>query len=103
MNRPKAIRPASTGESTQLMAMAPTWPQLTESTEMPTAAKPTIAPTMEWVVETGQPRTLAIISQAPAANRADIIPYTSNSGESASSSGSIMPLRMVAVTSPPAR
>jgi hypothetical protein len=35
---------------------------------MPTIAKPTMAPTMEWVVDTGQPRVVAIISQMAAAS-----------------------------------
>jgi len=51
----KAMNPAVTGEMTQLMTMVPTFSQCTASTPMPTAAKPTIAPTMECVVETGQP------------------------------------------------
>ena len=54
--------------------MEPTLPQLTTSGEMPTAAKPTMAPTMECVVETGQPMALAISSQVPAASRADSMP-----------------------------
>ena len=41
---------------------------------MPTAAKPTIAPTIEWVVETGQPRVEAIISQIAAASSAASMP-----------------------------
>ena len=95
--------PAISGETTQLAAIWPTLPQATASTLMPTAAKPTSAPTMEWVVETGQPIREAISSQVPAANSEDIIPYTNNSGVSASIDESMMPLRMVEVTSPPAR
>src|SRR5690606_28436888 len=67
MNRPKAITPDMKGVTTQLATMGPIAPQCTASAEMPTAAKPITAPTMEWVVETGQPRTEAINSQVPAA------------------------------------
>ncbi len=74
MNRAKEMPPASTGETTQLAMICTTLPQLTASTPIPTAAKPTIAPTMEWVVETGQPRRLAISSHTPAANSADSMP-----------------------------
>jgi len=74
MNRAKEMVPASTGDTTQLATMVVTRPQLTTSTEMPTAAKPTMAPTIEWVVETGQPLRLATSSQMPAANSADVIP-----------------------------
>ena len=73
------------------------------STDIPTAAKPTMAPTMEWVVDTGQPCMLAISSQVAAASSADNMPYTISSGCPAMTSASMMPLRMVAVTSPPAR
>ena len=51
-----AMIPALTGDTTQLMTIVPTLPQWTAPTPMPTAAKPTIAPTIEWVVDTGQPR-----------------------------------------------
>ena len=99
-----AINPENTGETTQLAAMEPTWPQLTESSEIPTTAKPTIAPTMECVVDTGQPRWVATSNHTPAASRDDNIPYTSNSGFCSSPEFSrlMMPLRTVSVTSPPA-
>ncbi len=102
-NSQKEMVPASRGDTTQLATMVPTLFQATASMEMPTAAKPTMAPTMEWVVDTGQPRILAINSQVPAARRADSIPKTRRSGFSAMMTGSTMPLRMVEVTSPPAR
>ncbi len=70
---------------------------------MPTIPKPTTAPTMVWVVETGQPRREANISQTPAASRLASMPYTRISGESRMDAGSMMPLRMVFVTWPPAR
>ena len=47
--------PDITGDTTQLATMEDTFPQLTASGDMPTAAKPTMAPIIEWVVETGQP------------------------------------------------
>src|SRR5690554_219638 len=99
----KEMNPAITGDTTQLEMIDVTELQSTTSTEMPTAAKPTIAPTMEWVVDTGQPRRLAISNQVPAASKDASIPYTSRSGVSVKRAGSTIPLRMVAVTSPPAR
>src|SRR5690606_18529531 len=92
-----------TGEITQLETMEVTALQLTASTAIPTEANPMIAPTMEWVVETGHPRRLAISRQHPAARGADSMPETSRCGVSVMGAGSTMPLRMVAVTSPPAR
>jgi hypothetical protein len=41
---------------------------------MPTAAKPTMAPTMECVVDTGQPLRDATSSQVPAASNAASMP-----------------------------
>jgi hypothetical protein len=52
------------------MAMRPTIGQCTVENPMPMAAKPTTAPMMVWVVETGQPKREAISSQVPAASRA---------------------------------
>src|SRR5690554_7773032 len=89
--------PASIGEITQLATMDSTLLQATASMEIPTAAKPTMAPTIEWVVETGQPKTLAINSQVPAASSADNMPYTNSSGESTIAFESIIPCRIVAV------
>ena len=54
------IVPAITGETTQLATIVDTLVQFTASVETPTAAKPTMAPTIEWVVDTGQPIKLAI-------------------------------------------
>ena len=66
--------PAKTGETTQLATIDATFPQLTTSALIPTAAKPTIAPTIEWVVDTGHPKYEAISNQMPAANKAEVIP-----------------------------
>jgi len=96
------MKPAVTGETTQLMTIVPTCSQWTASMPIPTAANPTMAPTIECVVETGQPFWDAMSSHVPAASNAASIPYTSSSGVPASSSASTMPLRMVDVTSPPA-
>ena len=68
------MKPAVSGDTTQLATMVPTWSHFTASMPIPTAAKPTIAPTMEWVVETGQPRCEAIKSQVPAASSEASIP-----------------------------
>ena len=68
------MEPAKRGDTTQLIAIVPTLPHATASTEMPTAANPTMAPTIECVVETGQPRLLAIASHVAAASSAASIP-----------------------------
>ena len=47
LNIRKEIIPAINGETTQLETIDITLPQLTASTLIPTAAKPTIAPTIE--------------------------------------------------------
>jgi hypothetical protein len=66
-------------------------------------AKPTMAPTMEWVVETGQPNLEATVSHTAAASSAASIPSIRTSGSPTRALESMMPLRMVDVTSPPAR
>ena len=43
----KAMVPDNSGETTQLAAIEPTFAHLTASNPIPTAANPTIAPTME--------------------------------------------------------
>ena len=56
---------------------------LLQSTEWKPAVmqeKPTIAPTIECVVETGQPILEAINNQAPEAKSAAIMPKTKTSG-----------------------
>ena len=60
-----------------------------------------IAPTMEWVVDTGQPLIVASNSQTPAASKAESMPKTSRSG--VMYCGATMPLLIVSVTSPPAK
>ncbi|MNJ62373.1 hypothetical protein D3C77_582130 [compost metagenome] len=101
MNRPKATSPERNGVITQLATIGPIAPHCTASIEMPTAAKPITAPTIECVVDTGQPREVAISSQVPAASSADIMPSTIRSGVMISAS--TMPFLIVSVTSPPAR
>ena len=66
--------PESTGDTTQLAAMVITEPQSTEAAPRPATEKPTMAPTMEWVVETGQPFMEAISSQVAAASSAASMP-----------------------------
>ena len=78
----KAIVPDINGETTQLDTIDPTLDQLTASTLIPTAANPTIAPTIECVVETGHPLDEAISNQVPAASNAANIPNTNKSGVS---------------------
>ena len=98
----KETMPADTGEITQLAAMFQIFDHWTASSPWATRAKPTIAPTMEWVVDTGQPRWDATSSQVPAASKAANMPKTNWSGSPANKSASTMPLRTVEVTSPPA-
>ena len=70
---PDKSKPASVALSSpkllpKLMTIVPTWPHCTASIPIPTAAKPTIAPTIEWVVDTGQPLREATSNQVPAAS-----------------------------------
>lgn len=65
-------------------------------------AAPTMPPTIECVVETGQPILVAMSSQTAAPIRAASMMYTKSIGGSATLSRSTMPLRTVSVTSPPA-
>src|SRR5690554_8235947 len=63
--------PASNGDISQLEAITPTLPHSTASIPSPTAPKPTTAPTIECVVETGQPLAEATNNHTPAANNAE--------------------------------
>ena len=60
-------------------------------------------PTIECVVETGQPLELATKSHVPAASNADIIPIIKIFSLPTYKFGSTIPFLMVDVTSPPAR
>ena len=99
----QASTPPISGETTQLATIWPIFAQFTASTPMPTTPKPTMAPTIVWVVDTGQPRDEATISQIPAASSAANMPKTNISGFSEMGAGSMIPLRIVLVTCPPAR
>ena len=55
----KASTPPISGDVTHEATICATLPQLTASTPSATAPKPTIAPTIEWVVETGSPMRVA--------------------------------------------
>ena len=101
--RRNAITPARTGVTTQLAAIVATSHQWTASKPIATTAKPMMAPTIECVVDTGQPNLEATVSQIAAARRADSMPMTSRFGSCSRASASMMPLRIVEVTSPPAR
>jgi len=70
---------------------------------MPPAAMPapSTPPTMEWVVETGAPAAVAILSQSAPASRAAVISQMKTL-VSATASGLMIPLLMVLTTSPPA-
>ena len=51
--------------------------QWTAEASVVTRAKPMSEPMMVWVVETGQPKTEARMSQTPEAKRAEIMPSAS--------------------------
>lgn len=51
--------------------------QCTEEASVVTSAKPIREPMMVCVVETGQPKTEAMMSQAPEAKSAEIMPKAS--------------------------
>ena len=55
--------------------------QTTESAPAAIIDAPTIAPTIEWVVDTGSSRKVARASQSPADSMAHSIMYISSSGE----------------------
>jgi len=75
-----------------------TFPQTTASMPSPTAPKPTMAPTIEWVVETGRPMRVASNSSVPAEASAPSMPNLSRSGCVSKSAASTMPFRTVSVT-----
>ena len=88
------------GDTTQLSTTSPSLAQLT--TEKPPAMipKPIMAPTMEWVVETGSDFHVARLTHRDAASRADSAPSNAVWG-SVIISGDTIPLRMVLVTCEP--
>src|SRR6056297_959635 len=102
MNSSSPITPARTGLMNQLITILPSWGHCTAFIPSAATAKPVTAPTIEWVVETGQPYFEAISSQVPAASSDASMPNTSRSGVAANRLASTMPLRMVEVTPPPA-
>src|SRR6056297_4363788 len=97
-----AMAPPSTGDITQLAAIAPIVGQFTAV--IPAAAIPaTITPpTTEWVVETGVPTRVARFTQS-AADISDAIIAQVKVFASATPAGSMIPFDMVETTSPPAR
>ena len=102
-NNKNAIVPEIAGDTTQLAAMVPTLFHDTASKPIEIITKPTIEPTIEWVVDTGQPLVLAIKSHVPAAHSADSIPIIKILSLPTYRSGSTIPFLIVEVTSPPAK
>ena len=92
-----------TGVMNQLPTIPLILPHSTACGPTVTHAKPITAPIIEWVVDTGHPINDAINSHNPAESKALIIPNTKTSGSATNSIGSIIPLFMVSVTSPPAK
>src|SRR6056297_4184675 len=68
-----AITPHSTGEITQLAAIAPIVGQFTAANPAAAIPAPITPPTTECVVETGAPTQVARLTQNAAAKSADII------------------------------
>ena len=101
--RPNAMAPPTRGEKIQLAAIRPILAHRMAPKPPPTKPKPTTAPTMEWVVETGIPRAVATWSQMAAASRAEVMPQRMRLGLGAKTAGSTMPFRTVSVTWEPTR
>ena len=97
-----AITPPSTGEITQLAAMAPMVGHDTAPKPAAAMPAPITPPTTEWVVETGAPTLVARFTHSAADTSAAIIAQM-KLWVSATLVGSMMPLEMVETTSPPAR
>ena len=97
----KASVPESSGEISHDETIRSSLALLTASIPNATAPKPAIAPTIECVVETGQPSREATISQVPAAVSEASIPNFSVSSDAVVMAGSRIPPRIVFVTCPP--
>ena len=91
---------AKNGEMIQDRTMPPIFSQLTTLGPPATRPNPVIAPTMECVDDTGSEVSVAMSTQAAAANRAANMPIISSFG-SVMASGLMIPLLMVAVTCEP--
>ena len=79
LNRTKATKAEKTGDKIQVVPISETLCQLTASNERQTTVNPMIAPIIEGVVDTGQPKADATNNQIPADKSADIIPKTKTS------------------------
>src|SRR5690625_3090091 len=66
--------PASNGDISQLEAITPTLPHSTAPPPSPTAPKPTTPPTIQYVVEPGQPMAETTNNHTAAANSAESMP-----------------------------
>ena len=76
-----ARTPPISGDVNQLAAMKPIEPQFTLLTPTETHPKPAIAPTIECVVETGQPRNAAMWIQSAAEISAAKVPVNPESAQ----------------------
>lgn len=86
------MMPEARGVMSQLKAMDPTSDHWMALDPPAMAPKPTMAPTMAWVVETGQPKKEAICSQMPVPRRAPHMPRIRAMGCPMKRSVSMMPL-----------
>ena len=89
------------GEISQLRTMLPITPQSTAAKPAAATPAPSTPPTIECVVEIGAPRAVARLSHRAAASSAAIMSQT-KVWVSGMRLGSMMPLRIVPTTSPPA-
>src|SRR6056300_148724 len=96
-----AITPPNTGEITQLAAIFDMVPQSTAPKPAAAMPAPITPPTTEWVVDTGAPTHVAILTHNAADSRAAIIAQI-NTSTDCMLDGAMMPLAMVDTTSPPA-
>ena len=96
-----ATKPPSTGEITQLAAIAPITGQSTAPNPAAAMPAPITPPTILCVVDTGAPIQVAKLTQSAADIRAAIIAHI-NVSASAIDSGETIPFEIVLTTSPPA-
>ena len=90
----------NTGDMIQLATTAPSLPQLMTANPPAIIPNPIMAPTMEWVVDTGSDFQVAKLTHKAAARSAEKAPSNARCGSDRTSVETI-PLRMVLVTCAP--
>ena len=99
--KPAAIAPPITGEIIQLAAIIPIWFQFAIPNPPAAIPAPRTPPTIAWVVETGAPKAVAMLSQRAPAKSAAIIKAIKIRAFGIRE-GSMIPFFTVLTTSPPA-